>query len=92
MLYNLSKVNANEWFVYSMTTLLASHSNGSTLPPVGGKMAKNQDLNGCHAITKRPYNFRGVPNALYCLQRSMQLSAGLYTAYLLKKSHTVMAP
>ena len=40
MLYIVSQVNTIEWFVHSMTILLASHRNGSPTLPCG-QMAKN---------------------------------------------------
>jgi hypothetical protein len=41
MLYMLLKGNTTEWLVEGMTTLQASHCNGSTTAPCG-QMAKNQ--------------------------------------------------
>ena len=56
MLYNmLSKGNTTEWFVHGMTTLQASHRNGSTTPPALAKWQVTKpmnSLNGYCAITK----------------------------------------
>ena len=71
MLNMLSTGNATECLVEGMTTLQASHHNGSATRPERTKWPKislMSNLNGCRAITTGPYNCRGVPNALYAFK------------------------
>ena len=57
------------WGVPNALYANESHYNGSsTTPPTVAKASKiipMGNLNGCRAVTTWPYNYRGVPNALY---------------------------
>ena len=53
MLYMLKNGNATEWPIHGMTTLQASHRNGSTKTHVA-KWPKTEpmgNLNGCRTVT-----------------------------------------
>ena len=53
MLYMLTMGNTTEYFIHGMTTLQASHSNGSTKTHVA-KWPKTEpmgNLNGCRTVT-----------------------------------------
>ena len=71
MFYMLSKGNLAEWLVEGMTTLMASHRNGSTTPPPVVKLLKTEpmgNLDDCRAITTSPCNCRDVPSASYAFK------------------------
>jgi hypothetical protein len=66
-----------------MTTIQASHHNGSTTPHVAKwqNIIPMGNLNGCRAITTLPYNCRGVPIASYAFKGQYTWVVGLRHDY-----------